>query len=101
MIWDVRSRVDTIDEEMLEALREAGCYRIFYGIESGNPEILKTLRKQIDLGRIERIIRKTDEVGISAFGYFLIGSPGKPVKPRVKPSILPSDFRSILRYSIV
>ncbi|MFH1023638.1 MAG: radical SAM protein [Planctomycetota bacterium] len=77
MIWDVRSRVDTIDEEMLEALREAGCYRIFYGIESGNPEILKTLRKQIDLGRIERIIRKTDEVGISAFGYFLIGSPGE------------------------
>jgi anaerobic magnesium-protoporphyrin IX monomethyl ester cyclase len=77
MIWDVRSRVDTVDEEMLEALKEAGCYRIFYGIESADPQILKTLRKQIDLGRIERIIRKTDQVGISAFGYFLIGSPGE------------------------
>jgi len=77
MIWDVRSRVDTIDEEMLIALREAGCYRIFYGIESGNPEILKTLRKQVDLGRVERIVRMTDKLGISAFGYFLIGSPGE------------------------
>lgn len=75
MIWDVRSRVDTIDEEMLDALREAGCYRIFYGIESGNPAILKTLRKETNLEQIERIIRKTDKVGISAFGYFLIGSP--------------------------
>lgn len=75
MIWDVRSRVDTIDEEMLDALREAGCYRIFYGIESGNSQILKLLRKEIDPARIERIIRKTDAVGISAFGYFLIGSP--------------------------
>jgi radical SAM superfamily enzyme YgiQ (UPF0313 family) len=76
MIWDVRSRVDTIDEEMLDALKEAGCYRIFYGIESADPQVLASLRKGVDLGRIERIIRKTDRVGISAFGYFLIGSPG-------------------------
>lgn len=77
MIWNVRSRVDTIDEEMLEALEEAGCYRIFYGIESGNEAILKTLRKQISLDRVERIIKKTDQVGISAFGYFLVGAPGE------------------------
>lgn len=77
LIWDVRSRVDTIDEEILEALKEAGCYRIFYGIESANPLILKALRKDVDLERIERIITKTDRIGISAFGYFLVGSPGE------------------------
>ena len=77
MIWDVRSRVDTIDGEMLEALQEAGCYRIFYGIESGNQEILKKLRKTSDIERITEIINKTDKVGISAFGYFLIGAPGE------------------------
>ena len=96
IIWDVRSRVDTIDEEMLVALKEAGCYRIFYGIESGNTEILKLLRKQIDLGRIEKIIRKTDQVGISAFGYFLIGAPGEtPVTARQTidfAKTLPLDF---------
>ncbi|HID30837.1 MAG TPA: B12-binding domain-containing radical SAM protein, partial [Desulfobacterales bacterium] len=77
IIWDVRSRVDTVNEEMLEALKEAGCYRIFYGIESGNPQILKKLRKGVDKHRIEQIIKKTDDVGISPFGYFLIGSPGE------------------------
>jgi anaerobic magnesium-protoporphyrin IX monomethyl ester cyclase len=96
MVWDVRSRVDTVDEEMLDALKEAGCYRIFYGIESADPAILKTLRKQIDMPRIERIIRKTDRVGISAFGYFLLGSPGETTETAAKTVAfakrLPLDF---------
>jgi anaerobic magnesium-protoporphyrin IX monomethyl ester cyclase len=96
MIWDVRSRVDTIDEEMLEALREAGCYRIFYGIESGNEKILSNLRKHIDVERIEKIVQKTDKLGISAFGYFLIGSPGETLET-IRETIdfakkLPLDF---------
>jgi radical SAM superfamily enzyme YgiQ (UPF0313 family) len=96
IIWDVRSRVDTVDEEMLEALKEAGCYRIFYGIESGNPEVLRRLRKEVDLGRVERIIRKTDQLGISAFGYFLVGSPGD-TRETIRETIdfakrLPLDF---------
>jgi radical SAM superfamily enzyme YgiQ (UPF0313 family) len=77
IIWDVRSRVDAVDEEMLDALKEAGCYRIFYGIESGNSQILEKLRKGVDKGRIEQIIKKSDKLGISGFGYFLIGSPGE------------------------
>ncbi|MEK7447853.1 MAG: radical SAM protein [Planctomycetota bacterium] len=80
MIWDVRSRVDTIDEEMLEIMKKAGCYRIFYGIESGNSEILKKIRKASNVKRIEEIIKKTDKIGISAFGYFLIGSPGETLE---------------------
>lgn len=96
MIWDVRSRVDTIDEEVLEALKEAGCYRIFYGIESGVPEVLGRLRKGIAIERIEQIIKKTDQLGISAFGYFLVGSPGdSPQSVRTTVDLakkLPLDF---------
>jgi radical SAM superfamily enzyme YgiQ (UPF0313 family) len=77
IIWNVRSRVDTVDKEMLEALKEAGCYRIFYGVESGNPEILMTLRKSADLKRMEEVIRITDKAGISTFAYFLLGAPGE------------------------
>ncbi len=79
MIWDVRSRVDAIDRnlDMLDALKEAGCYRIFYGIESGNPKILETLRKKADIEQIRRVVQRTDKAGISAFGYFLVGSPGE------------------------
>ncbi len=76
MVWNVRSRVDTIDREMLEALKEASCYRIFFGIESGNPAVLKKLRKMTDLARIREVVSLTDKIGISAFGYFLVGCPG-------------------------
>lgn len=96
MRWDVRSRVDTIDEEMLDALKAAGCYRIFYGIESADPVILEKLRKGIKISRVEEIIRKTDKVGISAFGYFLLGAPGETMETAEKTiafaKTLPLDF---------
>ncbi|MDH4183866.1 MAG: B12-binding domain-containing radical SAM protein, partial [Nitrospinota bacterium] len=77
IIWNVRSRVDTINEDMLVALKDAGCYRIFYGVESANPEILKKLRKSADISQMEKIITLTDKIGISTFGYFLVGCPGE------------------------
>jgi radical SAM superfamily enzyme YgiQ (UPF0313 family) len=76
IIWNVRSRVDTVDEEMLDALKEAGCYRIFYGIESSDPAVLANLNKDIELSRVERVIGYTDKIGVSGFGYFLVGAPG-------------------------
>jgi radical SAM superfamily enzyme YgiQ (UPF0313 family) len=75
--WAIRSRVDLVDDEMLRALRAAGCKRIYYGIESGDEDILRTLRKQTSLTRIREVIANTRRRGIDAFGYFLIGSPGE------------------------
>ena len=46
LIWSCRSRVDTIDEEMLIEMKKAGCYRIYFGIESGDEQILKNIKKQ-------------------------------------------------------
>lgn len=73
--WDVRARVDTVDEELLRKMRKAGCERIHYGVESGNPEILKVLRKGITLEQAEKIFKVTKKIGISTLAYFMIGSP--------------------------
>jgi len=77
LFWAIRSRVDLVDQDMLVALKAAGCKRIYYGIESGDPNILKTLRKQVDIERIKDVIHKTNKVGIDTFGYFMVGSPGE------------------------
>jgi radical SAM superfamily enzyme YgiQ (UPF0313 family) len=74
--WAIRSRVDCIDEEMLVALKKAGCERIYYGVESGNEVILKTLKKKTDLEQIRTVLKTTRKIGIDTFGYFMIGSPG-------------------------
>jgi len=76
-VWAARSRVDLVDREILVALREAGCERIYYGIESGDPDILETLNKKVDLDQIRDTLRQTKKLGIESFGFFMIGNPGE------------------------
>jgi radical SAM superfamily enzyme YgiQ (UPF0313 family) len=75
--WDIRTRVDTVDKELLSKLKEAGCDRIHYGIEAGTPEILKVLKKGITLEQARNAIKWSKEIGISTLAYFMIGSPGE------------------------
>jgi radical SAM superfamily enzyme YgiQ (UPF0313 family) len=75
--WDVRARINTMDEELMIRLKEAGVYRIHYGIEAGTPEIIKVLRKEIDLEEAVRIFRMTRRHGIESLAYFIIGSPSE------------------------
>ncbi len=73
--WAARTRVDCITEDVLRAMRAAGCIRIYYGIESGNREILKVLKKSTSIEQIKEIVRLTRACGIDTFGYFMVGNP--------------------------
>jgi len=73
--WNVRSRIDTIDEELLAKMKQAGCQRIYYGIEAGTKKILDVLRKHINLDKAVEIVGITRAKGISSLAYFIIGSP--------------------------
>lgn len=73
--WDIRARVDTVDREMLEKLKDAGCERIHYGVEAGTPEILRVLRKGIQMDRVREVFKITKDLGITTLAYFMIGSP--------------------------
>ena len=75
--WDVRTRVDTVDEEVLRAMKGAGCLRIHYGVEAGTKKILKVLRKGITLEQVRKAFYLTKKIGIKTLGYFMIGSPSE------------------------
>ncbi len=75
--WDVRARVDTVNAEMLSAMKDAGCDRIHYGVEAGTPEVIETLRKGITIEQVKRVFAETRDAGISILAYFMIGSPGE------------------------
>jgi len=75
--WDIRARVNTVDEELLQKLKAAGCERIHYGVEAGTPEILKVLRKGITLEQAQKAFKMTKDIGIDSLAYFMIGSPGE------------------------
>ncbi|MBO8180321.1 MAG: radical SAM protein [Archaeoglobus sp.] len=89
--WSCSSRVDTINEEMLRKMREAGCSVIYYGVESANKEILnKYYRKRIKLDAVKRAIEITKKVGIETVCSFIIGAPHetkKDVKETLKLAI--------------
>lgn len=75
--WSFRTRVDLITKEILAELREAGCVRIYYGIESGNATILNNINKKVDIDVIKKVVNLTKEMGIDTFGYFMIGNVGE------------------------
>lgn len=73
--WDARARVDTVNEEVLRKLKQAGCVRIHYGVESGAEKILKVLNKGINLDQVVKVFNLTKKIGISTFAYFMVGCP--------------------------
>lgn len=75
--WTCNSRVDYVDEEMLELMGKAGCWLISWGIESGNEQILRHARKGAYPDKAERALRWAKKAGIKNWGYFIIGLPGE------------------------
>ena len=73
--WNCDARVDSVDPDLLEMMKRAGCWMISYGIESGSQKILDQVRKGITLGQVEQAVRWTREAGIRAKGLFMIGYP--------------------------
>ncbi|MFA5029382.1 MAG: flippase-like domain-containing protein [Patescibacteria group bacterium] len=73
--WDVRARVNTVDEELLKLMKKASCTRIHYGVEAGTEKILKILRKDISMPMVKKAFALTKKAGIETAGYFMIGSP--------------------------
>jgi len=73
--WDIRARVNTLDEEVLDRLAAAGCVRLRIGVESGTPEILSVLNKGINLEAARRVFALAAARGFTTFAYFMIGNP--------------------------
>ncbi|MHB8158965.1 MAG: B12-binding domain-containing radical SAM protein [Thermoleophilia bacterium] len=70
--WTCNSRANEVDPEMLAAMRRAGCRRMQYGIEVGNPEMLKAIKKTTK-EQVAQAVSNTRRAGIMAHGYFLFG----------------------------
>jgi anaerobic magnesium-protoporphyrin IX monomethyl ester cyclase len=75
--WTCNSRVDYVDEEMLQLMAKAGCWLISWGIESANESILKHAHKGADPAKAARALGWAKKAGIKNWGYFIIGLPGE------------------------
>jgi len=74
--WCCNSRVDTVDINLLKAMKKAGCWMIMYGIESGNQEVLDINKKGITLDDSKYAVLMAKQAGIKVWGYFMLGMLG-------------------------
>jgi len=70
-------RVDNVDAPFLRKMKEAGFSYIDYGIESGNQDVLKRIKKGITMEQAEKAVRMTKEAGIRVGANYIIGHPGE------------------------
>ena len=75
--WDIRTRVDLVDEEMLRMLKRAGCQAVHYGVEAGNDRILKVIKKGFPISKVREIFHLTRRIGVETLAYFMIGLPSE------------------------
>jgi len=73
--WMCESRVDTVDEELLTLMKEAGCGSIYFGVESGTQKVLDFLRKGITLEETERALNLCKKTGIRSIASIMLGIP--------------------------
>ena len=96
--WECLSRVDTLDPETVDKMKQAGCLRMFFGIESGNDSILALMKKQITTKQVQEALFLCKNSGIKAGAFFIVGYPGendKTVLETIKfASSLPLDYLS-------
>jgi radical SAM superfamily enzyme YgiQ (UPF0313 family) len=73
--WSCDTTINCLSKDLMGAMKMAGCYQINIGIESGNREIQKAIRKNLDFDLLEKIVKVAQKAGIIVLGYFLIGFP--------------------------
>lgn len=74
--WSCYARVGT-SLESLQLMKQAGCRLVAYGVESGSPEVLKRLNKQIGLAEIINTFKNARQAKIRTKAFFIIGLPGE------------------------
>ena len=82
--WSTGARVDTVDEELLTIMKKAGCSFIGFGVESGDPKILKSVGKYIHPEQSIAAFRLSKKLGIRTEANFILGHPGETYQSVMK-----------------
>ncbi|MBA7561131.1 hypothetical protein ES708_02766 [subsurface metagenome] len=75
--WSAFARVDTVSREVLGKMKEAGCSVVSFGVETGNRDILKTIKKGITLEQVIAAVKMCIDFEITPHASFILGLPGE------------------------
>jgi radical SAM superfamily enzyme YgiQ (UPF0313 family) len=75
--WSAFARVDTVSREVFDEMAAAGCDSVSFGVETGNAEMLKRIKKGIKLEQVHAAVKMCQDAGLIAHESFIIGLPGE------------------------
>lgn len=73
--WSCMTRVNLVDSKLLKLMRQAGCWSIHYGVESGSQRLLDLIDKGITIQQVKDAFKWTREAGIEIKAFFMLGLP--------------------------
>ncbi|MFC2143110.1 B12-binding domain-containing radical SAM protein [Candidatus Aenigmatarchaeota archaeon] len=77
MIWSCYTRFDLVDQDLLYAMKKAGCWNIFFGIEAGDDKLLQNIKKRMTVQQMTDAVKMVKKAGIEIRGSFMLGLPGE------------------------
>jgi len=77
LAWTCYTRVDRVNPGLLALMKQAGCWAVAYGFESGNEESLRLIKKGVTLAQNRKAAKMTRQAGLQVIGSFIICLPGE------------------------
>jgi anaerobic magnesium-protoporphyrin IX monomethyl ester cyclase len=71
-------RADCLDLNLLKKMKQSGCQSVFFGVESGDQQILNNvICKSLDLNRVVEVAKICKDIGLKTGAFYIIGFPGE------------------------
>jgi anaerobic magnesium-protoporphyrin IX monomethyl ester cyclase len=98
--WSCELHVNLVNDETIRLMAEAGCRSIQLGIESGNNEILRQIRKGFTIDKALAAVETIRRHGVAVQAFFMVGFPQETEKTLADTVAAMKKVRGVLSYSI-
>ncbi|NNT71332.1 B12-binding domain-containing radical SAM protein [Flavobacterium sp. IMCC34852] len=71
------TRAERLNDEILQLLKDVGCFRIWIGAESGSQTIIDAMDRRVDVNQVKKVIQDTNAMGIETGTFIMLGYPGE------------------------
>jgi radical SAM superfamily enzyme YgiQ (UPF0313 family) len=71
------TRADRLNEEVIQVLKECGCFRVWVGAESGSQRIIDAMDRRVEVSQVQEMIKSARRAGIETGTFIMLGYPGE------------------------